>query len=156
MSLKLANPRASPAPPAVVSCRWPCPCRSGSASFKGEVEEPVVLKDITVPKVVTLDSDTSTMCVMCQEMSSEVVFEPCHHCVYVCLALKQCAEVLPRLPHKNQRPASTNDDTNRTTPHLQLLFLHVNQKKIHHLPCCIAVFICLQSQPKRIADDYQL
>jgi len=53
------------------------------ASFRGAgtFGETISLNDITVPTSIRNDTDTSMVCIMCQEQRAEVVFEPCHHCV---------------------------------------------------------------------------
>ena len=64
----------------------PPPAASGDANIAGfrgvgTAGDTVELKHVSVPMRVVNDTDTSMMCVVCQENKAEIVFEPCHHCV---------------------------------------------------------------------------
>lgn len=67
-------------------------CYTGMTRFRGDgtVDAPVKLVDVSVPTRTSIvnDTDTSRICIMCQESGANVVLEPCHHCV-LCVS---CAE----------------------------------------------------------------
>lgn len=41
----------------------------------------VSLDAVSVPEIISNDTDTSMLCIICQGKTADVVFEPCHHCV---------------------------------------------------------------------------
>jgi hypothetical protein len=69
--------RKAPAPPPVRPTPPPAPSFRG----RGTIGDSIVVADITVPSGITNETDTSMMCIMCQETKAEIVLEPCHHCV---------------------------------------------------------------------------
>jgi len=64
------------------------------SGFSGEgiASDTVTLRHVSVPTSIVNDTDTSMVCIMCQERRADIVFEPCHHCV-LC---SSCSETMCR------------------------------------------------------------